>query len=425
MATLVTIADLPNYRHSVKIQARFFKIWDAMGPTNPGIWYRGCVLIDKSGTVISGKISNEDYQRLAPVLTEGRICEIGPFSIVPSPDTYRTVPGKFMINFTSQTIVTPLSIPDSEIPRYHFDFKRLESVEVYGLKAFSGTKFYFDKTIPEIAEFAKSLPTNLPAMVLDTHGPPYNGIAASNRMGGTLPAEVQRLTVSAFLSLHVDKYSKTPYQCVATIVDLDNRYEWHYKACCKCARKLQNLDTVPECRKCGVQRNDFQHWYKLELQIKDQTATAVVNALGKVATVITGIEVATTVKKKDDAENGIPDELLAIIGKSFLFTIIPKEHPNYAGVRLNTVARADPLPPDVAPPFVLTPARIHGMGVDRVLSNFVSPPMAAPASNVFGGGNEAQHMSKELKFSAMEAQEREGRKKWVEARVCSQGDPFI
>ncbi|KAJ4804366.1 Replication protein A 70 kDa DNA-binding subunit B [Rhynchospora pubera] len=379
MYDLVPISDLPNRPHSVKIQARFIKIWDAMAPTSPAIWHRGCVLIDKHANVIQAKVPNNIYQRLVNVIMEGRVCEIGPFSMVDAPAKYRTVPGNKMISFTRQTVVTPLSAPDLQIPRYYFRIARLQDVGteitdpndvidivgriagfspikhigqdnrpirymyiaderghmvqvtlwsqfiqlfdvavlheeskkepitvlcnsltvddfdyMYACKPYSASKFYFDKEIPEIAQFVASLPQALPPIVLDTNGPPYDGVPANNQIVQAQQVQPEKVTVSEFLAVEVDPYSTQQYHIVATIADLDNRY-------------------------------------RLELKIQDPTGTAKINALGRVAAVITGKEASTLAKKNGKIQYEAPAELLTIIGKTFAFTVLPKESAKYPG----------------------------------------------------------------------------------------------
>ncbi|KAJ4808784.1 DNA binding protein-like [Rhynchospora pubera] len=366
-----------------------------MAPTSPAIWHRGFVLIDKHGNVIQAKVPNNIYQRLVNVIMEGRVCEIGPFSMVDAPAKYRTVPGNKMISFTRQTVVTPLSAPDLQIPRYYFRIARLQDVGteikdpndvidivgriagfspikhigqdnrpirymyladerlyIYACKPYSASKFYFDKEIPEIAQFVASLPQALPPIVLDTNGPPYDGVPANNQIVQDQQVEPEKVTVSEFLAVEVDPYS---YHIVATIADLDNRYEWFYEACKKCAKRIQDLDTVPWCPKCKVHRNDFIYWYRLELKIQDPTGTAKINALGRVAAVITGKEASTLAKKNGKIQYEAPAELLTIIGKTFAFTVLPKESAKYPGLRQNTVTRAEPVQPDQTPLLTLEP----------------------------------------------------------------------
>ncbi|KAJ1692459.1 hypothetical protein LUZ63_009157 [Rhynchospora breviuscula] len=213
--------------------------------------------------------------------------------------------------------------------------------DVYNIKAISSTRFYFDRTIPEIADFAAALPTDLPPIVLDTEGPSYDGVPIRNVMQQIQQAEPQTVTVSEFLAIPVTTYSDTLYNCVASIADLTNRYEWHYDACKKCTSRLKDK----YCYRCAVRRDDFIDWYKLDLKVKDHTGVADFTALGKIAKIIIGADVKAMVKEQDTAHDDAPKQILGIIGKAYQFTVLPKESTKFEGVRMNTIIRVDAVPP--------------------------------------------------------------------------------
>ncbi|KAJ4758467.1 Replication protein A 70 kDa DNA-binding subunit [Rhynchospora pubera] len=79
--------------------------------------------------------------------------------------------------------------------------------DTYNVKAISATRFYFDKTIPEIMHFAASLPPNLPPIVLDTQGSPYDGVAVANTAQRIVQSDPQTVTISEFLAVPVTAYS--------------------------------------------------------------------------------------------------------------------------------------------------------------------------------------------------------------------------
>ncbi|KAJ1699041.1 hypothetical protein LUZ63_007553 [Rhynchospora breviuscula] len=213
--------------------------------------------------------------------------------------------------------------------------------DVYNVKAISSTRFYFDRTIPEIARFIASLPSDLPPIILNTEGPPYDGVPVTNVVQQIQQPDPQTVTISEFLAIPVTTYSDTLYKCVASITDLINRYEWHYDACKKCTSRLKNR----YCQRCAMHRDDFIDWYKLQLQVKDQTGTAEFTALGKVAKIIIGADVKAMVKEQDTTDNDAPQQVLAIIGKAYQFTVLPKESTKFEGVRMNTIIRVDAVPP--------------------------------------------------------------------------------
>ncbi|KAJ1701031.1 hypothetical protein LUZ63_000810 [Rhynchospora breviuscula] len=208
------------------------------------------------GSVIEARIPKEHYQRLSRLIEEGRICEIARFSVTPAPTKYHVVPGDRIIYFTDQTTIIPLASSSIQIPMLYFNFERLDAIGaqikdtnkiigVYGLKAISGTRIYFDKTIPEIVQFA--------------------------------------------------------------------------------AR------------------------YKLLLDVRDNTGIAEFTALGKIAKFMTGIDVDDMIKIHETTKADTPKPLLDIIGKSYQLIVLPKELPNYPGVRRNTIMRVEPVPPSGPP----------------------------------------------------------------------------
>ncbi|KAJ3685198.1 hypothetical protein LUZ61_014362 [Rhynchospora tenuis] len=353
---LVKISDLPNKPHSVRIQVRIIRVWAASPPDSAVIWYYGTVLVDAHGGVIEARILKVDYQRLSRLIEEGRICEIARFSVTDAPAKYHVVPGDHIIYFTRQTTVTPLAPSSIQIPLRFFAFERLDIIgteikdknkiidligriagfspikqtnqskpyqimyladqrgsmlevtlwsqflamfdipalyeqstiqpvivicaavqinewdHVYGVKAISGTRFYFDSTIPEIVQFA---------------------------------AGTEQFTVSFLMQ-------DTMYKCVATIVDLKNRY-------------------------------------KLLLTVKDETDIAEFVALGKIAKQMTGIDVDDMIHIQETTKTDVPPPLLKIIGKAYEFILLPKEVPNYPGIRRNTIIRLDAVPPNASP----------------------------------------------------------------------------
>ncbi|KAJ3702053.1 hypothetical protein LUZ61_005758 [Rhynchospora tenuis] len=359
----------------------------------------GLSILLPNGGVIEARIAKADYQRLSRLVEEGRICEIAKFSVTEAPVKYHVVPGDHIIYLTRQTTITPLSSLGLHIPLHYFNFHRLDAVgaeikdlnkiidvvgriagfspvketslgkpyqlmyladergymlgvmlwnqflhifdipalyeqsmanpvvvicsavqinnwqNVYGIKAISGTRFYFDKTIPEIAQFAARLSPNLPPIILDTEGPPYNGTAVVDTAQQIRRPEPQTLTIMQFLAVPVDQHSDTLYKCVATITDLRNRYQW----------------------------------YNLELDVRDETGTAKFIALGKIAKLITGIDVDDMIHIQESTKADVPKPLLEIIGKSYQFVVLPKEVPNCPGIRRNTIARLDAVPGSILP----------------------------------------------------------------------------
>ncbi|KAJ4766699.1 hypothetical protein LUZ62_077074 [Rhynchospora pubera] len=192
---------------------------------------------------------------------------------------------------------------------------------LYGLKTYTGTRFHVDTAIGEIADY------------LQKYCIPYDGrpllLNATPEMFGRVPQAQSLLprrdpisiSLAELNSLYLDNFTETLYQFPARIIQVINPFDWHYLACTECHRKLEIEGKAFYCSECKMNRRHSIPWYRIRVQVADQTDQAQFMLLGKTGEMIVGVDSITLKAEHDVDKEKLPPALLAIVNKAYLFTV--------------------------------------------------------------------------------------------------------
>ncbi|KAJ4746095.1 Replication protein A 70 kDa DNA-binding subunit [Rhynchospora pubera] len=215
---------------------------------------------------------------------------------------------------------------------------------LYGLKTYTGTRFHTDTAIQEIADY------------LHKYCMPYDGrpllLNATQEMFGCIPQAQSllpkrnpiNLTLAELNALYLDNFTETLYQFPARIIQVINPFDWHYLACTQCHRKLEIEGKGFYCSECKMNRRHSVPWYRMRVHVADQTDQAQLMLLGKTAEMIVGIDSLTLKAEHDNDKEKLPQALLAIVNKAYIFTVSGKQPGPEHIFRSYTITRHDPVP---------------------------------------------------------------------------------
>ncbi|KAJ3696542.1 hypothetical protein LUZ61_000247 [Rhynchospora tenuis] len=217
---------------------------------------------------------------------------------------------------------------------------------IYGLKTYSGTRFYMDPSIKEIADYLAATPYDGNPITLHATSETYNiHLATSSALQRSAPI---KLTIAQLNALYLDAYNENHYQCAAIIMNVNNRFDWYYESCPECHRKLSQNATGIWCGNCNVRRTNGLPWYKIRVQAVDQTGSAQFVLLGRLGEAAVGMTAQALVAVQQQ-NNNVPDQLMAIVGKKYLFTVAGKQRVSHQENRPYTVVSMLEVPPEMLP----------------------------------------------------------------------------
>ncbi|KAJ1696537.1 hypothetical protein LUZ63_004239 [Rhynchospora breviuscula] len=182
---------------------------------------------------------------------------------------------------------------------------------VYGLKTYSGTHFFLDPSLKEIADYQALIPRDGKPITLHATSETFNiHSATSSALQRTDPIKV---TLQQLGSLYLDPYNENKYQSAAIIMNINNRLDW----------------------------------YKIRVQVVDHTWNAQFVLLGRFGEQVVGMSAQALAALQQQNNNKTPDQLLQIIGKKFLFTVAGKQRTPNQENRCYTVVNIEEIPEEM------------------------------------------------------------------------------
>ncbi|KAJ1685178.1 hypothetical protein LUZ63_016568 [Rhynchospora breviuscula] len=157
-----------------------------------------------------------------------------------------------------------------------------------------------------------------------------------------------RVTLGDLNALYLDNFTESLYECAAQITHIINPFDWCYRACTECHKKLDQTTNGLYCGNCYLPKKHFIPWYRIRVHVRDRTGAAEFVLLGKTGDMIVGTD-AVTLKAAQDRQEGnrAAPTLLAILNKAYLFTISGKQPGGYKAARTYTVTRHEQVPEDM------------------------------------------------------------------------------
>ncbi|KAJ4797573.1 Replication protein A 70 kDa DNA-binding subunit B [Rhynchospora pubera] len=226
----------------------------------------------------------------------------------------------------------------SSLIKYH----QMQRSTLYSLKTYTGTRFHFDTAIKEISNYLAQTPFDGHPIVLQAT---HDMFGRDPRVLSPLPkVNPVMITLAGLNNLYLDNFTEGLYQCPARIVHIIDPFDWHYQACPDCRRKLEYSNHELHCPDCHVRKRQFIPWYRIRVQVKDATDEAQFMLLGKTGEMIVGVDSVTLKMEEDKNNEKIPQALLDIVNKTYLFTVSGKQPGPYRKHRSYTVTRHEKVP---------------------------------------------------------------------------------
>ncbi|KAJ4814039.1 Replication protein A 70 kDa DNA-binding subunit A [Rhynchospora pubera] len=216
---------------------------------------------------------------------------------------------------------------------------------IYGLKTYSGTRFFLDPSMKEISDYLAVTPYDGNPFTLHATSETFNIHVATSP--ALLRADPIKVTMAELSSMYLDNYNENYYQCAGIIMNINNRCDWYYDSCPECRRKLGRQGPDLWCGHCNTRKTNTMPWYKLRVQAVDHTMSAQFVLLGRFGEQVVGMTAQQLLAVQHEAKNKTPEALTAIIGKKYLFTVAGKQRIPYQENRIYTVVNLEEVPSDM------------------------------------------------------------------------------
>ncbi|XP_045817402.1 replication protein A 70 kDa DNA-binding subunit A-like [Trifolium pratense] len=176
------------------------------------------------------------------------------------------------------------------------------------------TTIYINIDIPEAIELAQSSKVanvmdesvNLPLLVVH---PKVNKVK----------------TISEILDIAASGSNMNDvYHCAATVDDILVKNGWYYVSCPDCRKTVSPTETGFKCDHCKVDIAYPKTRFRLELQVKDRTATTIFVLFDEVAEQVVQVKLGDLTSNLENGNGGdseLPGQLLNIIGSTHVFQV--------------------------------------------------------------------------------------------------------
>ncbi|KAJ3684336.1 hypothetical protein LUZ61_013500 [Rhynchospora tenuis] len=171
---------------------------------------------------------------------------------------------------------------------------------IYGLKTYSGTRFFLDPSMKEISDYLAMTPYDGTPITLHATSETFNiHYATSPALQRAEPAKV---TIAQLNGLYLDNY---------------------------------NFGCLHNTR------------YRIRVQVVDHTMNAQFVLLGRFGEQVVGMSALQLRALQEDTSGNIADPLRAIVGKKYLFTVAGKQRSRNQENRIYTVVNVEEVPDDM------------------------------------------------------------------------------
>ncbi|KAJ1701661.1 hypothetical protein LUZ63_001440 [Rhynchospora breviuscula] len=378
--TLTLTTDTEN----LTVHGRPVRIWPAADVRFGRVYNMSFVFIDHTGKTVQGTIPVSDYQRLSAVFAEQNLCSIARFTVDTSNIDYKVIKHPYVLSLTRQTLVTVLPPDLYAILRNYFDFASFKDIGV----TITHLKAVMD-VIARVVGFGDvhqrnsgPQPSRVQGMYLRDNSTPYDGNPITLRAtsetynihtatsSALLWPDPIKMTIMQLNSLYLDSYNENHYQCAAIIMNINNRLDWNYESCPECHRKLGQNSGGMWCGHCNTRKTNGVPWYRIRVQVVDHTGSAQFVLLGRLGEVAVGMTAQALAAIQQQNNNKTPDQLMAAVGKKYLFTVAGKQRTPQQDNRTYTVVNIEEVPADM---LELLPQPVLDSQVGNLASASVTP----------------------------------------------------
>ncbi|XP_009134460.2 uncharacterized protein LOC103858789 [Brassica rapa] len=181
------------------------------------------------------------------------------------------------------------------------------------LNSTQGTRFFFDTSISEIAEFVSSIGATQP-----------QDYTCVDTLEGVKKKELVSIRdLNTFISNSNEQTQEADFLCKAQIIGVIQENGWFFVSCTGCHKKLEKRGTSLDCSRCATSDVTGVVRFRVELAVDDGKDSATFVVFDKEMNKLTKQEAA--VLALDEVSNGgeeyLPSCLEELAGKEFVFQI--------------------------------------------------------------------------------------------------------
>ncbi|KAL0740843.1 hypothetical protein Bca4012_082356 [Brassica carinata] len=206
------------------------------------------------------------------------------------------------------------------------------------LNSTQGTRFFFDTSLPEIAEFVSSLGAAATP-----------GYTCVDTLEGIKKKELVTIgDLNTFISNSNEQTQEADFLCKASIVCVNQENGWSFVSCTGCHKKLERNGTSLNCTRCLTSDVTGVVRFRVELTVDDGKDSATFVVFDKEMSRLTKQEAAALALDvvHDGGEEQLPACLEELEGKEFVFQIRVTPFnftPNHRTFTVSTITEVDPL----------------------------------------------------------------------------------
>ncbi|KAL0877336.1 hypothetical protein Bca101_027041 [Brassica carinata] len=206
------------------------------------------------------------------------------------------------------------------------------------LNSTQGTRFFFDTSLPEIAEFVGSLGATA-----------TQAYSCVDTLEGIKKKELVTIgDLNTFISNSNEQTQEADFLCKAQIVCVNQENGWSFVSCTGCNKKLERNGTSLDCTRCLTSDVTGVVRFRVELAVDDGKDSATFVVFDKEMTKLTKQDAASLALDvvHDGGEEQLPACLEELEGKEFVFHIRVTPFnftPNHRTFTVSTMTKDDTL----------------------------------------------------------------------------------
>ncbi|CAN1789931.1 hypothetical protein LINPERHAP1_LOCUS18650 [Linum perenne] len=325
------------------IQARVFRLWEAVNINDSKLLHLDMILIDAKNNDIWVQIPSDLAKIFKSKLEEQKIYIMAKFKVMRAIGGYRPVENKFIIQFTSSTTVQ--EVPELEsIPNYKFSFANEsyvysnigQSQQLKGVTLWGPLAIEMDRMFDAAGD--RIITLIVCSVIVKIHG------GASKLYPDLDIPEVQPLKAIystqkyPAISENIERDKVFMVQCIVTGVD----YGWSYNGCTNdvCLKKVEIVMENYTCDYCNHEMIKTVARYRVMMDVYDSTGTSKFVLMDKEGVKFFGIkaeDLLSSLNRVDTDEP--PTVLMNIVGKNLTFVIKLTSYTLNRGRNGNTVSQ--------------------------------------------------------------------------------------
>ncbi|KAJ4844277.1 hypothetical protein Tsubulata_009827 [Turnera subulata] len=309
---ITPLGAIQPFQQVAKIQVRLCRIWKTKDQKDENeVKSIDCVMVDVQGTGIHATMEPKIKSFFMPKLIPGTIYEIQEIVAVRNRKFNIVVSHEAMLEFRRKTKVKAIQYDGPAMPLHFFNFIKYENIAASKDGQLKDVIGYLEgiqqvqrqscnrNQIEDKMEFIllddrknkarvtlwASYARTFDQQTLEAQSHPiivvFTSVKPTNFRGGI--QHLQKKSLEELLLLNPNDNQNNHFICEATIVDIDTKPRWCYKACHTCYKKLDESTGAPVCPQHGIINGLPLPWYKIHCIVQDDVEQTTFILMGRTA----------------------------------------------------------------------------------------------------------------------------------------------